>query len=147
MLIIDASLGVWLVLPQFAPRDPAPALEAARLRGEAIAAPMHWRAEVVSIIAGYAFAGQLTDPEGAAAAEELTQVDLDLVPLDTDLCLRAFAWARRLHQRRAYDAFYVALAERRGARLWTGDQRLYNACRALRLDWVDWLGPGSSLLN
>jgi len=41
--------------------------------------------------------------------------------------------------RSAYDASYLALAEREGIQLLTGDRRLYNAVRG-RLDWVIWLG-------
>lgn len=147
MPVIDANIGVWMVLPGLAPIDPAPAIERARRQGDPVAAPVLWRAETVSAIRSLVFFGRLADEEGEASIEEVTQIEVQLAPLDDDLCLRAFRWAGRLRQRRAYDAFYVALAERTGARFWTGDQRLFNACQALRLDWVEWVGAGSEPLG
>jgi predicted nucleic acid-binding protein len=41
--------------------------------------------------------------------------------------------------RSAYDVAYLALAERRGEPLITGDRRLYNAVRE-SFDWVRWMG-------
>jgi predicted nucleic acid-binding protein len=42
------------------------------------------------------------------------------------------------HQQRAYDCLYVALAERNGIELWTGDERLYNALHAQHalVQWI-----------
>ncbi len=43
----------------------------------------------------------------------------------------------------AYDAHYLALAEREGCEYWTTDERLWNAVKA-QLPWVRWLGTFSS---
>jgi predicted nucleic acid-binding protein len=62
------------------------------------------------------------------------------------LCRPAFAWASRLEQHTTYDAgckehsFYLALAERLGASLWSADQRLVNRAHQLGADWVHWIG-------
>jgi predicted nucleic acid-binding protein len=42
------------------------------------------------------------------------------------------------NQQRAYDCLYVALAERDGIELWTGDERLYNALHAQH-PFVRWI--------
>jgi predicted nucleic acid-binding protein len=49
----------------------------------------------------------------------------------------------QVHQRTAYDAAYLALAEREGLPLITGDKRLYNAVKS-RLDGVKWVGDYQS---
>lgn len=127
-------------MPQIAPVDPRPAVSEARRRGEAVAAPVLWRAETVSIVRGYVFAGELTELEGASAIEQLVHLPIDLVDLDPELCRAAYAWAGRLRQRRAYDGFYIALADRLGIPFWTGDRRLFNGCQALGVAWVEWAG-------
>jgi predicted nucleic acid-binding protein len=43
------------------------------------------------------------------------------------------------HNRSAYDAAYLALAQERGTQLVTGDRHLYNAVRD-QLPWVIWIG-------
>jgi len=48
------------------------------------------------------------------------------------------------HQRTAYDAAYLALAERKGLQLITGDKRLYNGVKG-KLDWVKWVGDYRSV--
>jgi len=79
-----------------------------------------------------------------AQADEILQAMEDL-----QIEIQALDWAemlplaRRYHfsaryERSAYDAAYLALAEKLGERLITGDERLYNAVQA-HLDWVQWV--------
>jgi predicted nucleic acid-binding protein len=60
------------------------------------------------------------------------------------IALRPVNWQQILplalrFDRSAYDAAYLALAEKTGQALITGDRRLYNAVHE-HLDWVQWLG-------
>jgi hypothetical protein len=48
--------------------------------------------------------------------------------------------SNRLGQSKAYDAFYLALAERLKAEFWTADQRLANGARQLGANWAHWIG-------
>ena len=54
---------------------------------------------------------------------------------DADLHVRATDLAARFGLPAAYDAHYLALAERLGAPLWTTDRRLVNSVQAA-LPWV-----------
>jgi predicted nucleic acid-binding protein len=58
----------------------------------------------------------------ATAWEVLEDLDLTLHPLEDGL--RVVTLARRLGRQSAYDAAYIALAERLGAELWTLDGKL-----------------------
>jgi predicted nucleic acid-binding protein len=70
----------------------------------------------------------------AALALPITLVE------DSDLHLLAAATAERFDLSAAYDAHYLALAERSNAELWTTDERLSNRMYELGIDWVHLLG-------
>lgn len=77
----------------------------------------------------------------AARAREILREFIGLtIPTQGLAGLEERAWALALeHQRTAYDAAYLALAEREGLPLLTGDKRLYNAVKG-KLPWVQWIG-------
>ncbi len=65
---------------------------------------------------------------------------VELFPLTPDQARAAVAWAARLGQRRAYDGFYLALAEEVGAELWSADLRLVASVRQAGTPWVQAAG-------
>ena len=140
--VIDANIVVFAVWPS-SYTDAAQAL-LARLRQEQkiIHVPELWRAEVTSVL------HQLGVRQGKSQEKIrwVVQAALKIAPkqisLDDDLCLNALDWAARLSQVKAYDAFYLALAERLNAEFWTGDKRLYNRSRQTGADFVRLLGDG-----
>jgi predicted nucleic acid-binding protein len=67
-------------------------------------------------------------------------IEVQTQPIDLSLCRAALNWASRLQQRRAYDALYLALAERMQTEFWTADKRLANAAQQLGVTWVHWIG-------
>ena len=69
-----------------------------------------------------------------AILEELDRLGITLVPVSME---EMIAMARR-YDRWAYDASYLALAEREGIPLITADKRLYNAVKK-RFDKVVWV--------
>ncbi|PJH75788.1 MAG: hypothetical protein CO064_04780 [Anaerolineae bacterium CG_4_9_14_0_8_um_filter_58_9] len=65
---------------------------------------------------------------------------MEIVNEDEELSQRALELAGNLSQSKAYDAFYLALAEKLVAEFWTADERLFNRCRKdLKLSWVHWI--------
>jgi len=140
-IVIDASLAVFSMLntPQSA--------QAARLmdhlvqQGSQPFAPGLWWYEVTSVIHRYRFAGILPDSTAYTVLELLT-TRLGVQKVDVPM-RRAFDWATRLHQKAAYDGFYLAAAEQLGAELWTADQALANNARQVGAGWVHWMGEST----
>lgn len=79
------------------------------------------------------------------AAEILREFVRLHIPTQGLTGLEERAWALALeHERSAYNAAYLALAEHEGMLLITGDRRLYNAVKG-RLPWVRWVGDYQSV--
>lgn len=141
-IVVDASFAVAAVLPN--PRQEA-ALRCFSdwyQEGRRLLAPSLWRAEAVSAIRLQVYSQTLTNEEGRHALEDLFDLGIEIVPTPPALCFQALEWAERLGQARAYDAFYLALAEHENATLWTADRRLANRAAQLALDWIHGL-PGA----
>lgn len=84
----------------------------------------------------------ITEQEAQVAVEDIFRLGIQITPSDIDICQKALTWAGRLGQSKAYDGFYLALAERLGAELWTADARLSDRARQLGVVWVRWVGEG-----
>ncbi len=82
------------------------------------------------------FEKRLSHEEGDTALSNLTLLGLETLPLDVSLARSALIWADKLGQVRAYDACYLALAERERATLWTADRRLASRAKQVGASWV-----------
>jgi len=142
-VVVDAGFAVAAVL--FHPTSPDFRSVLARwYRGDrALLAPAHWLSEAVSTLRKLQFAGQIAEKEARRATSDLFVLGIASMPLDEDLCHSALRWAEELTQAKAYDAFYVALAERENAELWTADRRLARRARQLGAGWVRTLADDS----
>jgi predicted nucleic acid-binding protein len=138
-LVIDASAAVWLVLPVVAPVDVTARFAQWAREGRDLLAPALWLAETTSAIRRAASLRNLSAERGRTAIEDLLALGVDVLPMTADHCRAAYRWAERLGQARAYDGFFLALAEERGAELWTADQRLAHASTQLGVTWVHWI--------
>jgi predicted nucleic acid-binding protein len=120
LAVIDASvLAVF-----YASDDPRHALVAARLKvGDALFAPAHLDAEIVSALRGMARSNRGLDQAVPMALAHLAGFPIRRMPLPP---LLERMWELR-HNITAYDAAYVALAERLDAVLITCDARLATA--------------------
>lgn len=142
--VVDAGLAIFTVL-ETAQSDLAfevwENLMQARV---SLYAPFLWRYEVTSVIRKYQFDNLLTPAEAEQALETALSLGVNYIEEDETLCLSALRWAGRLKQRAAYDGFYLGLAERLGAPLWTSDRRLARNAQEIGANWVRWMGERST---
>lgn len=97
-------------------------------------APLLLRYEVTNALHRLRNAGEASD----GAAEEALQAALAIpirLDADEDLHVAALGFAARFSLPAAYDAHYLALADRRGVEFWTTDRKLANSVRPA-LSWV-----------
>ena len=100
-------------------------------------APRLWISETTSEIRFMLFQKEITSDEAEQALRTVHGLRIDIIDEDDELSLRALELAGKLGQSKAYDAFYLALAEKLAVEFWTGDVRLSNRCRRdLKLNWV-----------
>jgi predicted nucleic acid-binding protein len=103
-------------------------------------APDLWIPEVTSVLRRAVYDRALTYGAADRSLAKLFLLGIETVRLDQDLAHRALAWAGKLGQSRAYDSFYLALAEREETELWSADQRIVDRARQLNLRWVKFVG-------
>ena len=139
-IIVDASAAIWTLLPAVAPVDVISRLVAWRQADAELHAPSLWLAECTSAIRRYVHTSMITPDEGLTAIDDLIALEVEIAPMTHSHCRAAYAWAERLGQSRAYDGFYLALAEELGGTFFTGDRRLTNSAQQLGLSWVQWIG-------
>lgn len=105
-----------------------------------LAAPTLILYEVTNAVVQAMRRGRITDQDGEAILTAFEGLGIELEPVTWQQILPL----ARQFDRSAYDAAYLALADRRGEPLVTGDLRLYNAVRD-HLDTVLWIGDEERL--
>lgn len=103
--------------------------------GISIVAPALLHYEVTNVLHRYHRFGVLSELTMKAALSAALTLPISLVE-DGDLHLRAAEIAIEFDLNAAYDAHYLALAERFEAEMWTTDQKLLNQMQSLGIDWV-----------
>jgi predicted nucleic acid-binding protein len=119
LLVVDASAVLATILADDRRGDAA----AARMRGASLVAPELIDYEILNSLRRRRAAGQLSDGAAVTAVDVWRSIPLELWSV-RPLVDRLWALTGALS---AYDAAYVALAERLGAPLLTADRRLANA--------------------
>jgi predicted nucleic acid-binding protein len=104
-------------------------------------APRLWVSEVTSTVRFLVSQKELSSDEAEEALRTMHGLRVEIINEDEELSLRALELAGKLRQSKAYDAFYLALAEKLVVEFWTADERLFNRCKKdLKLSWVHWIG-------
>lgn len=135
-IVVDASFVIRAVLPAEEKTGTLERFASWHQSGRDIFAPEILLPEAVSLIRRGIFNHWITEAEGQVAAEDLFRLGVEIIPSDAEICQAAPAWAGRLGHSTAYDGFYLAVAKRKDAQLWTADQRLRNRVQQLGLSWV-----------
>lgn len=95
--------------------------------------------EVTSVIREMVYRQRITPASGEEAFQKFQSMELTVVSFP-GLYQRAWQLAVQFNQPRAYDAQYLAVAERESCEFWTTDRRLYNAVQPA-LPWVRLVAP------
>ena len=104
-------------------------------------APRLWLSETTSAIRFLLSQKEISADEAEDALRTIHGLRFEIINEDEELSLHALELAGKLRQPKAYDAFYLALAEKLVVEFWTADERLFNRCKKdLKLNWVRWVG-------
>lgn len=130
MIVLDASTAVFSLLDPA--RDPRAAAARAQLaRDSKWAVPPHWLSEALNAVRGPWLGGEITASDAEDANSALLSMPVEEMPLRP---LADRIWELR-HNLTSYDAAYVALAEKLGVTLVTGDKRI-NAAGVARCPMI-----------
>jgi predicted nucleic acid-binding protein len=138
-MVIDAGLYLVMVVPHPYRKQALTFWRRWINQRKPLYAPYLWVAEVVSGLRRAVWEGVITTNEAKHALKRMLALPIQYVP-DTELADGALKWARVLGQKRAYDAFYVALAEQIDAELWSADRKLVNGLHQQGATWAHWVG-------
>ena len=135
-LVIDASVVLKSYLPEEGSIQAQAIFYDCALRHVEIFAPDLITYEVMNALLVAVRRHRLASARGE---EILREFSLLALPTHSMKRLEGRVWAlAQEYQRTAYDAAYLALAEREKALLVTGDRRLYNAVKN-KLKWVQYI--------
>ena len=138
-LVVDASFAVKWILEEEYTAQAISALAEWHSHHTDVFAPTWFLFEITNVLYQRIRRGELTSDEALRLISESRQAGVQLIDYDEVLHARALELAHQFNLNAAYDAHYLALAERIDCELWTADERLWNSTRA-ELGWVRWVG-------
>src|SRR5690606_11221388 len=101
------------------------------------AAPVLFRYEIVAVARKAVHRKRIPLERGIAIRDSFLAYPVEIY-IDDALLKRAYELATQFDRPTAYDAQYLAVAERLNCDFWTADEKLFNAVRD-KLDWVKWV--------
>jgi predicted nucleic acid-binding protein len=110
--------------------------------GVELHAPTLIRYECVAVVRKAVYQSRVTSDEGLRIRDALLNHPLAL-HFDDALLKRGYELATRYDRPTAYDAQYLALAERLSCDFWTADERMFNAIKE-KFPTIRWLGNWSA---
>lgn len=134
--VIDANFGVALVRLMPYTATCRNLVEQWIRQKVTVAVPDLWDYEIVCALHRLQTRKEIEREAVRASIDFLFRLNLQHVPSDRHLAVAAIDWAERLGQGNAYDAQYLALAERLNADFYTADKKLLQRCRQLGVSFV-----------
>jgi len=94
--------------------------------------------ELIAVSRKAVYQTRVTSEQGRIARDQLLSYPV-VLHFDVALLARAYELSEAFNRPTAYDAQYLALAERLSCDFWTADERMFNAVRG-KFPTIRWLG-------
>lgn len=101
-------------------------------------APTLLRYELIAVSRKAVYQARVTPEQGLIARDQLLSYPV-MLHFDDSLLKRGYELAAEFNRPTAYDAQYLALAERLSCDFWTADERMFNAVNG-KVSTIRWLG-------
>ncbi len=138
-VVLDASVAFKWVIEEERTAESRAMLVQWRGNRTRMLAPSLIMSEIANALYQRIRRGELTLNETMQLLYAVQISGIEILGYDPSIHTRALELAHQFNLRAAYDAHYLALAERVGCDLWTADERLWNSVRAA-FGWVRWIG-------
>ncbi len=139
-VVVDSNLIVSIVLPLPYSDQATRKIIDWKQAGTELLAPVLLEYEVAAILRKAVVARWMTTEVAVEAMGQILALNVRCLAPTADLHERALRWADRLGHSKAYNAQFLAIAEREGSELWTADRRLANGANQVGAHWVYWIG-------
>jgi predicted nucleic acid-binding protein len=106
--------------------------------GTPLVAPHLFRSEITAVVRKVVYQQRITHEQGRKMLARLLVYPVEFHE-DDALLKSAYEIAEEFNRPRAYDAQYLALAQRLSCEFWTADERLFNAVKD-QFSHIRWLG-------
>jgi predicted nucleic acid-binding protein len=137
-VVLDSGILIATVYPETLTPQAKHLIKQLQANNTTLHAPTLLRYELVAVSRKAVYQGRITDEEGLRARDTLLSYPVTL-HFDDALLKRGYELAAEYNRPTAYDAQYLALAERLSYEFWTADERMFNAVRG-KFPRVSWLG-------
>ena len=136
IIVVDANIVIKVVVLE----EDSPAakrlLREWSAQGTLLLAPALFLYEITNILMKKTRQDKMNITEAIETASIILHSGIEISwPVDPDTTLHALELAHAHNLPAAYDAHYLALAEREQCEFWTADERLYNSVKE-QLPWV-----------
>lgn len=141
-VVLDSGIFIASVYPETLTIEAKELLHQFQTAQVTLHSPTLLRYELIAVSRKAVYQGRVTAEEGLIARDQLLSYPVTL-HFDDALLKRGYELADEYNRPTAYDAQYLALAERLSCNFWTADERMFNAVNA-KFRGIRWLGTWKS---